>query len=109
MNHVKITGTCKYSCRTIGYCLRTIVNIHVISKKRFIQPFPGVYRASYQGCGGGIVVPVTSLFSQCRLLLIQDVLFFSSLSLCMFNATLIKSDLGDYNICSDRSDQSTMY
>ena len=31
-NNVKITGTCKYSCKTKGYCLGTIVNILVISK-----------------------------------------------------------------------------
>ena len=64
-----------------------------------MEPVPGVYRASYQGCGGGNVVPVTSLFSQCRLLLMKDEFFF--FFICMFNAILIKSDLGDYNICSD--------
>ena len=30
IKHAKVTGTCKYSCKTIGYCLRTIVNIYVI-------------------------------------------------------------------------------
>ena len=57
-----------------------------------MQPVPGVYRASYQGCGRGTVVPVTSLFSQCRLLLMQDV-FFSSLFVCLMqhlsNQTLV--------------------
>ena len=47
-----------------------------------MQPVPGVYRASYQGCGGGTVVPVTSLFSQYRLLVMQ-VAFFSSLFVCL--------------------------
>ena len=48
INHVKITGTCKYSCKTLAYFLGTIVNSHL---KRFMLPVPGVYRASYQGCG----------------------------------------------------------
>ena len=49
INHVKITGTCKYSCKTLGYGLGKIVNSR---QKCFMLPVPGIYRASYQGCGG---------------------------------------------------------
>ena len=47
------------------------------------------------GGGGSTDVPVTSLFFQCSLLVIQACIF--CFFICMFNTTLIKSDLGDYD------------
>ena len=82
-NHVKMTGTCKYSCKkTIGCCLRAIVNIRVILK---------TFYATSLRCLQGILLRVRReycsssyfFFSQCRLLLMQDVFFSSLFALLM--------------------------
>ena len=81
------------SIKMISFFLRTIVNIRAILS----------YRASYQGCGGGTVVQVLLCFPSAGFYSCRMWFFFF---ICMFNATLIKSDFGYYNNCSDWSDQS---
>ena len=55
-----------------------------------MQPVPGVYRASYQGCGGGSVVQLLLCFPSAGFYSCGMWFFFF---ICMFNATLINQTL----------------